>query len=461
MNSPATLRDLFRALDFERPLDADDPADRALYVEGMHTSEGISPIDELRVNLEIADRPGTWLFTGHRGVGKSTELRRMAHELREKGFFVVVADVGEYLNLAEPVKIETLLLAAVASLADGADKLLGGSRLEASYAQRLWGWLTSTEVTLTQINTKLGETGFTAQLKENPDFRLKVQQALEASPGTWFKNVKAFVAQLVDDVRKQRGEQAQVVLILDSLERLRVTGADAGVCYDAIQRTFDVNGQYLKLEHLHVVYSVPPYLPFLSPRIGAYSGVEICKLPHVKVFVTPDFDRGTQAAQAHAPGIALLVQSVRRRYAQVEQVLPLAVLERLALVSSGSVRDFFRLVRSVCTKALASNAALPVNDARWPAMAEATLRAEMPLADEDLARLARVRETHGIALDKMENLDKVARLFDGGLVLNYRNGRDWCDVHFVLHADLPGPAALAAAFPAVVPAPGDAGAAGT
>lgn len=441
-----SLRDLFRALDFERPLDVDDPRDRALYVEGMHTADGISPTDELRVNIEIAERPGTWLFTGHRGVGKSTELRRMAHQLRERGFVVVVTDVGEYLSLAEPVRIETLMLSAVAALAEGADRLLGASRAGASAAQRLWEWLTRTEVSLTQLNAKLDPAGFTVQLKENPSFREQVQRALAASPGTWFGQVKGFVQQVVEDLRGWCGAGTQVVLILDSLERLRVTGSDAHVCYDAIQRTFDVNGEYLKLEHLHVVYSVPPYLPFLSPRIGAYFGVEVCQLPHVKVFATPDLERGAQPALPDAHGIGLMLQSVRRRYPAVEQVLPVTVLERLALVSSGSVRDFFRLIRSVCTKALAANAALPVTDARWPDRAVETLRAEMPLADEDVARLQRVRETHGIALDTMDNLDKVARLFDGGLVLNYRNGRAWCDVHYVLHDELA--AAAAAALPA-------------
>lgn len=69
-------------------------------------------------------------------------------------------------------------------------------------------------------------------------------------------------------LRPVAGSGTRAVLILDSLERLRVTGADAEVCYDAIARTFVTNGEHLKLEHIDVVYSVPPYLPFLSPRIG-------------------------------------------------------------------------------------------------------------------------------------------------------------------------------------------------
>ena len=442
MTSPTptpTLEGLFKALDFDRPLDIDDPADRALYVPDLHRNGGINPIDELRGNIEISDRPGTWLFTGHRGVGKSTELRRMAHELRQQGHLVVVADMGEYLNLAEPINTELLLLTMVAALADGADRALGGDRLEASHAQRLWSWLSSTEVQLTGIDAQLslGETklSFKTLLKENPEFRQRVVKAVSASVGRLFSQAKTFVGQIAAEVAANAhyGRDKKVVLILDSLERLRVTGADAEACYDAIQRTFDVNGDFLKLEHIHVVYSVPPYLPFLSPRIGSYFGVEVCTLPHVKVFSTPTDFQAAHPVQADATGVALIVQSVKRRMPAIEQLLPLPMLQRLALASSGSVRDYFRLLRSVASKARVSQAVLPLQDETLVAMAEQVLRNEMPLAEDDKAWLRLVRKTHGTGLDTMDNLHRLARLFDSGLILNYRNGREWCEVHYLLH----------------------------
>ena len=77
--------------------------------------------------------------------------------------------------------------------------------------------------------------------------------------------------------------------------------------------------------------------------------------------------------------------------------------------------------------------ALPLPDDSLPATAERTLRDEMPLAEDDLKHLAQVRVRHGVALDSMDNLHKVARLFDGGLILSYRNGiGDWCEVQYLL-----------------------------
>ncbi|MDA8454631.1 hypothetical protein M4R22_07640 [Acidovorax sp. GBBC 3334] len=444
----ATFEALFRSLDFERPLDVETPSDRALYVDGMHTSEGISPVDELRVGIEMSDRPGTWLFTGHRGVGKSTELRRMAADLREQGYMVIVADMGEYLNLVEPVKTETLLLTLVAALADGADEFLGGNRLgPGGYAKRLWKYLTHTNVEWTEVSVQAdagnaAKLSLKAQLKDNPTFRDKVVEALQGSIAPLATQVRDFAQSVLNDLHAQRGADKQIVLILDSLERLRVTGTDAQVCYDAISRTFDQNADYLKLEHIHVVYSVPPYLPFLLPRIGSYFGVSVCTLPHVKVFQTPEgtalrpADGPIPRARPDARGLDLMVQAVCKRYPQVLDLLPRPLLEELALASSGSVRDYFRLVRSVCTKARVASQTGPLQGNRWAIMAQQVLRNEMPLATEDKSWLRNVRRTHGNGLDSMAHLHQLARLFDSGVILNYRNGRDWCDVHYLLQDEL-------------------------
>jgi hypothetical protein len=187
-----------------------------------------------------------------------------------------------------------------------------------------------------------------------------------------------------------------------------------------------------------VIYSVPPYLPFLVPRIGSYFGVEVCTLPHVKVFETPSALRNdaTKPSVQCATGVALMVCSVVKRYPAVEQLIPRPMLERLALASSGSVRDYFRLVKSVCAKAKVANATVPLQDDKWISMAEQVLRNEMPLAKDDKAWLREVRKTHGTGLDSMSNLHQLARLFDSGVILNYRNGRDWCDVHFLLQGEL-------------------------
>lgn len=437
MDDASKLKELYQKLDFERPLDIANAKDQELYVSKLHNTNGYDPISELQDNIEIADQPNSWLFTGHRGVGKSTELRRLAADLRKKDFLVCVTDVGDYLNLAEPISTEILLITLVAALADWSDRELGGKRLEVSYLQRFRDFL-QTDIAMTELNFKMPDSVTNAKviLRQTPNFLDRVKTAVDGAPARLWEKVKAFARQIVADLRQRHGPDKQVVLILDSLERLRVTGTNANACYDAISNTFDLDGEFLKLDHLHVVYSVPPYLPHLIPRIGSYYGYGLCSLAQVKVFETPNALTPNQKSQPCRVGQALMVESIQRRYPDVAQLIPIPLLEQLALGSSGSVRDFFRLIRSVCTKARVTTAPLPLADDKMIIMAHQGLRNEMPLAEEDKEWLRKVRETHGTGLDKIGNLHQLARLFDCGVILNYRNGQDWCDVHYLLHDEI-------------------------
>lgn len=442
MTTPPNFKALFRSLDFDHPLNVEDEKDAALYVPDMHVSNGFSsPLDELCGSIDMSDRPGTWLFTGHRGVGKSTELRRLARDLRQKGHLVVVADMENYLNLAEPIDTATLLITLAGALVEGCEgeeQLGKASGLQASWSKRFFDYLTKTEVNIKEFGIDAEVFSAQVELKEKPALRQKIVQAMEGSIGTFAAEVRQFIKPIAEAWKKKQGnDEARVILILDSLERLRASGANAEVCYQSIRNTFDINAAHLKMEHIDVVYSVPPYLPFLIPSLGSYFGVDVCTLPHVKVFETPK--NGGDKPEPPIPcdkGVNLMVETVLRRYPAVEQLIPREGLVRLALASSGGMRNYFRLLRSVCTKANVGKVIIPLHDQRLLDAAEQNLRNEMPLAEDDKEWLRIVRKTHGTGLKNIDKLHELARLFDSEVILNYRNGHDWCDVHYLLQADL-------------------------
>jgi hypothetical protein len=439
---------LYAALDLEDALDVGDAAQKALYVEGLHKVDGINPADELLLQLKRAKREGAWFFTGHRGVGKSTELLRIAHELRQEGHFVVVADMQERLNLADEIGIELLLLQMMYALSQAYEKQFGGDPLRRGFGQRIKDYFTRTTVEMPEVSvgldTEAAKADFTLLLRDDPTLRERVVKAARASLGVFVQEVRKYAAEVVAHIAKARPGK-KVVLILDSLEKLRVSGVNAEARYDAIQKTFEVHADDLKFDNLCVVYSIPPYLPYLAPRIGSYFGVGVCTLPHVKVFERPV--EGSERDATHAPGIAYMLDSLRRRYPPCEQVVEKSQLERLARASSGSLRDFFRLVKFLCTKAPLGGEPIPMGNERWTEASENQLLAEMPLAGEDLQWLKTVRRTLGSGLDKIGNLPSLARLFDSGVILSYRNRQEWCDVHYLLRAQVD------AAPPAAAPAP--------
>jgi hypothetical protein len=77
----AFLQSFYRAIEHREPLDWNHPWRVELYAD-----EEIAPIDpiaQLRWGIEWSALESVHLFSGFRGTGKTTELRRLAHELRE------------------------------------------------------------------------------------------------------------------------------------------------------------------------------------------------------------------------------------------------------------------------------------------------------------------------------------------------------------------------------------------
>jgi AAA domain len=103
----ADLREVYRALD---PLSPLDPG------SGLYVERPDNPMERVAVELELSDRPRHHLLVGHRGTGKTTELRRLANALAGKRD-VLMVDVGEAANLTRK-DFEEILLAAVRSSLD-------------------------------------------------------------------------------------------------------------------------------------------------------------------------------------------------------------------------------------------------------------------------------------------------------------------------------------------------------
>ena len=53
----------------------------------------------------------------------------------------------------------------------------------------------------------------------------------------------------------------------------------------------------------------------------------------------------------------------------------------------------------------------------------------LPIANDDARWLAGIARTHQAELQSLDRLPSLARFFDTHLVLCYRNGEEWYDVH--------------------------------
>jgi RecA/RadA recombinase len=76
-------------------------------------NENLAQTVTLRISRTKPPRFHQQLVSGHRGCGKSTELRQLQAKLQDSGFFVVYLDAEETLDLGEIKKTTARLLHCV------------------------------------------------------------------------------------------------------------------------------------------------------------------------------------------------------------------------------------------------------------------------------------------------------------------------------------------------------------
>jgi hypothetical protein len=414
----------------DRPLDP--VVDQRLYVPlyADRSSAPTDPVDELQATIEWSAVDSAQLFSGFRGTGKSTELRRLKRGLEQGGSVVVLCDMKEYVNMTTPVDVSDFLLAAAGAFGDELAKdpdLLGESVIAEGYWTRFWAFLSRTRVELNEVGLSVkaepAGVGARAQIKLNlkndPTFREVLQQRLKGHLGALVKDVHAFFGECILALRRRhKNEELRVVMLLDSVEQIRGTSINAGAVAEALETLFEGHADKLRIPSLHVVYTVPPWLKIKAPGVAAlYSNSQM--IPCVKV--------RHQNGQPCNAGLNELEQIVRKRGDWARLLGERAALDELLLASGGYLRDLFRLLQTVLR--LARHDGLPADDRIRKLALDEVRNSYLPIANDDAQWLRRIDTSKGAELDGQGRLHDLARFFDTHLVLTYRNGGEWVAVH--------------------------------
>lgn len=412
----------------DKTIAPDDPK----YVPGLHGSAEEDVIGALLEDILTRPAPDSHLFyfSGQRGTGKSTELRRLEQLLLDENAQVIRFDSLDFITETEKVTVESVLLLVTAGLAAWADTNYREPFLHASAWERFSNWL-KTDVELTEFTAP----GLKVKLKEQ---QVSVAEKIRklSAPLEWTKKVQGFAGDIVEFIRQQTRRE-RVVVIVDSLERLRgVSGADQDDMFQHVINTFAGDFDRLRIPSASVVYSVPPYLALMA---DVRNFVTCFALASVRVYGKP-ISNGNPTASRRQPrpeGLEKMRSLIARRYAEWGQVLDASALDALAKASGGDLRHFMqRLVSGVVGKAQFALDRVPLK-ANDPVLNQVidenrgeterlTVQSEWPLL-VDIAR------THNaIAADRADSLRTLARLFDTRVILNYRNGAEWFDIHPLL-----------------------------
>ena len=214
------------------------------------------------------------------------------------------------------------------------------------------------------------------------------------------------------------------------MERLRGIGDVAAAdMFDRVVKAFDGDCDQLRLPEMQVIYSVPPYLPYLS---NIKQRVQLFMLASVRVCEPPSKAR----RQTRLSGLDVLERVVCKRYAAWEELISKPALQRLMFSSGGDLRQLLRrLLLDVLDDAYYELDRLPLAEADPiidTVLERHRVEFEGLVVQEEYGLLKSIADKNSLDLPRRADLPVAARFFDVRAVLNYRNGVEWLDINPLL-----------------------------
>lgn len=409
-----TLEEATEALDFVRPLKSGDPR-----WKDLNPARGgdVARIIERYLTRAVPGRFQHVVFASHRGAGKSTELFRLAHDLREK-FFCLYLEANVEMD-ANSIEMEDLLLV----LARKVEATLreDGRPLASEVLDRVNGWFRETIRTTSvgkdyvahvETEAKSGlEIPFLASLlakvtalfKVESKHRTEVKELLRQYPGT----LMDVVNQLLDAANQALGEGRELLVIIDNLDRYHPKVID-----ELLVRGGD---RFRELKTNLIL--TPPISLVYRPETGAlgdYFHVEI--MPSVRLRGPKDaYDTLT------GEGPKLLLEALGRRI-DLDKLTPdQAARDRLVIASGGSIRELLEVTSDATL--LADGELLGREDVERAIKRRRDRIRDKINANGWLDALVDVARSHQISSD-----DAYLSLLHHRLAFKY-NEEGWYDVH--------------------------------
>jgi hypothetical protein len=441
MNTPRPVAIWSSRLDPNHPLEpswyvdfdrwVDEPTGVAYGLRGRPALDLL--VETIRLRAEMGE-PSTQLFTGFRGSGKTTELRRVAEELRAEAT-VLHFDAREFLAFHRAQSIEELALGLAAGIGQTAQAQLGDDpALERALTgkkpvfERIHDFL-SQEVEATGIQLPLGPgANIKFQIKQgDEDFGQRLKRLFATGP----QRLTDFLHNQVVAPIAAGIHPRPLVVIVDGLEKYDVPFPDAAATYRAIASLYSSQAGMLKLPSCHTIYSVPPLVTALDDGISRHYDSSVVTLTSVKVHDPPP------AREPFEPGRRALAKALRARIntAALFGADADACVGLLVDASGGHVRDLLRVTREVI-RAGGGSLPIPIDAVRETIEWESGGSGISTKAVSAL--LSHVADGGGLRDLDDQQLGALAIALDQYLVLGYANGRVWYDVHPLAKAKLSG-----------------------
>jgi len=402
------------------------PLDNPSILERFAIEYDLETLEELAALVEDSpDQSSKIIFSGHTGCGKSTLLAALAQKLHDR-FFVVRFSIANTIENAD-VNHVTILFAIALKIMQEAE--IQNVTISPKIKESLLNWFA--KKTKSEELKVTGEASIGAKLLELIGLKLKVDAVIRQEIKQEFeRKVSELVAKLNEIAAIANGASGKnILVIIDDIDKLEIP---------VIRDVFINNIKALFLPNLRIIYTLPIsalHDKDIVPVLETETSDRIVPMRILKLY-----KKGESRHPDPTP-VAEIVDKLEKLLAKridLELFEPDA-LQKVIAYSGGVLREVIRIVQQSCRICLRQLRSLP-EDADVSNLkisltvveeAANNLRLQMsrPLGKVDYEILKTVYQNY--APDDPRDSEFLG-LLKGLPVLEYRNAREWHDVHPLL-----------------------------
>ncbi len=361
-----------------------------------------------------------FLFTGHLGCGKSSELLHLANSLEKNTtYFPVYIDFEKYLNRRD-VTLEDIFLGMFAEIAECCRNKFKFTYKSESYTliKKISGFVSSFSVK-GEVGLPFDIAKFNVEhLAKNPSLREQVRLAIkEDGKKSLFSELNDFIVE-TELKLKQNTEFNKLIIIADSLEKIdKFENQAEGIVSQ--QTLFLDRADKLTDIATNVVYTVPLslYRSNLGPQLPQLYGKNVFVLPMVKIHKRGNFD------ELYQIGIDELKEIITKRLTHsgtnIENAFTDDALAHIIKYSGGNIRNLIRFIQ----EASFATDELPINfQAAREAVREEVRGFAASVREEYFEKLAKLDLSKDQQIDNSD--EDYAKMLESTAVLEYLNGNE-------------------------------------
>ncbi|MBU0494885.1 MAG: hypothetical protein KKA73_16935 [Chloroflexi bacterium] len=394
------------------------------YVDrGVH-SELRGFLSELQAGVQQEPRShAKFLFVGHTGCGKSTELSQLVslvqdpnneNPLLSDSLLPIQYSVSEVVGIYN-LEFVDIALSIVVGIYRAMETL--GHNVDDLPARRVYDWLyqdeektqTKSKSVSGQVGAELGISGLIRLI----DVRLKgegdVREEIRTRVKKYIPELIALINDVIGEVMEITGKS--ILLIIDDLDKI--------MPLESALTVFREHAKSLASFDCFAIYTAPISLLYDSAFKYISQYLEVRYMPMFKV--------RTKEGERESPvgtDVELLREIIHRRVHP--SLFEEGVVNQAVDVTGGVLRELIRVVRGCCVYCQEWDIA-QITQTVFEKQ-KSILKGEYyrMLVHEDYQTLRRVRQSKSRADVNMRHLESLC-------VLYYPNGKGWFDVHPIVH----------------------------